>query len=171
MFYKTRSTIVILTIRLTAWSQTPAFRFVTLGASVNYSYWEQRTPQEETRDTRVKMHNLYLTTTFWMNRLHLGLEGIAAQVERGSDFYKTAVYTLESYLRIYKQAYLTAEYASANADEELKEGSSQQYKLGVKWFLAPGVEVQSQFGVDKFISDNSDDKQREYVATQLHLYY
>ncbi len=146
-------------------------RFVTLGASINYSYWQQRTPEVDARDTKVKMHNVYLTSTLGMNRLHLGLEAISTMVERGPDTYKAAVFTVESYLRFFRQAYITAEYASANSDEDLKEGNSKQYKLGLKWFLTPGFEIQSQYTVEKLISSNSDDGKYEYITAQFHLFY
>ncbi|SMF07662.1 hypothetical protein [Pseudobacteriovorax antillogorgiicola] len=146
-------------------------RFVTLGASLNYTYWQQETPQEDTRDTRVLMHNLYLTSTFGFNGFHLGLEGISAQVERADDFYRTAVVTLESYYRFWRETYLSLEYSEANAAETLEEGRTTQYKAGIKWFIMPGVELQSQYVVDMAERQGLPDAERRFVSTQFHLFY
>ncbi|NRA65516.1 MAG: hypothetical protein HRU19_13595 [Pseudobacteriovorax sp.] len=146
-------------------------RFVTLGASVNYSYWNQTTPEIDNRDTRVLMHNLYLTSTLWLNRLHLGLEGISAQVERGDLFTKASIYTLESYFKLYRELYLIGEYSSANALPDLSAGDSSQYKFGIKWFLFPGIEIISQMVQEDLNPDIGDKTDRQYISTQLHVHY
>ena len=146
-------------------------RFVSYGASFNYSLWQERAPAVDTRDTRILMHSLYGTTTLGFNRLHLGLEGISAQVERGDDFYRTAVFTLESYLRVWREAYLALEYSEANSLETLEEGYSKQFKTGLKWFVSPGLEIQSQWVINKFDRVTLPSGERRFISTQVHLFY
>ena len=120
-------------------------RFVTLGASINYSFWQQKRQEETTSDARALLHNLYMTTTLWTNRWHLGLEGMIAQAERDDVFTSSSLWTLESYYRFYREAYFTAEFAAANATLDFNPGHSTQLKLGVKWFIVPGLEFISQY--------------------------
>ena len=126
---------------------------------------------EDDIDTRILMHNVYATSTLGFNRFHLGLEAISAQVERGNDFYRVAVFTLEGFYRLWREAYLAFDMASSNSLDTLNEGTSQQYKVGVKWFAAPGVEVLSQFFVNHIEKDGEDASTSETISTQLHLYF
>jgi hypothetical protein len=146
-------------------------RFVTLGASVNYSTWRLQNRSTPLRDTRILLQSLYLSSTLWRDRWYLGWEGILTEVERSRDFYRATVQTLESRLRLYREWYATVEIAQANSDETLQPGQALQQKYGVRTFLWPGVDWSAHYVIDRYETDGQSRKPRHYLASQLHLFY
>ena len=121
------------------------------------------------------MHSFSLLGAFVQKKLILGLE--ASSYERdnvGEDFRRGGVITFESKFRLWREFYLTGDYATANTDHQLKPGSSTQMKLGFKIFLFPGWELSVYQNSDNIVSGQGDSKtttKKDYLFANLHLYY
>lgn len=139
-------------------------RFVTLGASVNYSIWA--TSEETDSGTKKNMfHSMHLAATY--ERFLLSLEGIAMSREnRNEDLREGGVIGLEAKYRFFREMYATFDYAVANTDKDLMPGWANQVRLGYRSFLLPGVEVQTQYSIDE-----SDKAKQNSILTMLHTYF
>ena len=160
--------------RTTGFAANIGLRFVSYGASVNYSFWSTSN-KSNGNSIDVVMHSFSLLGAFVQKKLILGLE--ASSYERdnvGEDFRRGGVITFESKFRLWREFYLTGDYATANTDHQLKPGSSTQMKLGFKIFLFPGWELSVYQNSDNIVSGQGDSKtttKKDYLFANLHLYY
>lgn len=124
-------------------------RFVTLGAQVNYSFWSTTDSTDKTNEIKVEMHAFEVRGT--LGDYVLGLELISlGRDEELSDFRQGGLFTLEGKYKIYKEAYLTAEYAQSNGvSRSILPGATSQVRAGARYFLYPGVELSFQYSIDK----------------------
>ena len=93
-------------------------RFVTLGGSLNYSYWNSQDDSDLKSKVRVEMQDLNLALTKWNFILELDAMFLTRD-DVSRDFRKGAVYTADLKYRFWKENYLTGEYASANTNKDL----------------------------------------------------
>lgn len=145
-------------------------RGVTLGWTVNYSYW--RTDNKTTDDTiAVEMHSLYGGAIFFDRSLFVNLEFLGLKRDDpANDFRQGSVYTLETKYRYWREFYATAALASANTTQSLAPGTASQWQLGLRSFLSPGVDVEILMNSTLNKPENADEQKFRYMLTNLHFY-
>lgn len=154
----------------TGFATNLGLRFVTLGASINYSGWVSEDKTDSDFPVKIIMHSLSLQATF--ANVIIGLEGVSFERDDlRNDFRQGGVYTLDLKYRFFRETYLTMEYAVANTTDQLLPGSATQAKYGVKNFLFPGWELSLQYNIDNIEPDSGTKTERKYYLAMLHLFY
>ena len=149
-------------------------RFVTLGGSLNYSYWNSQDDSDPLSKVRVEMQDLNIALTKW--DLILELDGMfLTRDDTSRDFRRGAVYTADLKYRFWRENYATFEYATANTNKDLSPGTSTQTRFGVKSFPIPGIEVSLIYAMDKSVKSPLDEvsiaTNVDYIQGMLHLYF
>ncbi|MFW7378516.1 MAG: hypothetical protein ACOH5I_06910 [Oligoflexus sp.] len=157
--------------RTQGFAANAGLRFVSLGASLQYSLWSTKDRSPEFRDTRIMMQALHLNSTLGQDRLFLGWEGILSEVERDRDFYRAWVSSVEMRWRFYREFYLTGEWAVANSDENLEEGSAKQQKYGIQAFIWSGIAWHGAYVINDFRTSGRERPSQHYFSSQIHIYY
>lgn len=151
-------------------------RFVTMGAQVNYSFWQTTDRSEPDNVGRLEMHAFEMRGAIY--DYILGIEAIAFQKDKAlEDFREGGVVSAEGRYRFWRENYATIEAATANTARDLSRGLSRQLKLGTKHFLYPGLEVQSQLSIDEetrkptTLNPNEVKFSQNTWSLNLHLYF
>lgn len=149
-------------------------RFVTLGASITYSYWNsQKTvvSANEKVTERVQMQALGGAMRF--EEFIIALDFIGFSKDTPNDAFRQGfVGTFETYYRFWREFYLNWQFAMSNKAENLAEGKASQMRLGLRSFLYPGVDYSLHYGIERSQVDaegGSDTKTSEFLM-QLHLF-
>jgi hypothetical protein len=139
-------------------------RFVTLGASINYSFWT--TEEEKDNGTKKNIfHSLHFAATH--SNLILSLEGISLMTDQeNEDLREGGVYSLEAKYRFFREIFATFDYSVANTNRDLLPGWVQQIKFGLRSFLSPGIEFLTQYSID----EDEKSKQKS-LSTVIHTYF
>lgn len=160
--------------RTRGFAANAGLRFVTLGASVNYSYW--RTEDRHThRNTRNEMHSLGLAAKLLRTVTSLEAVSLTKDVDV-MDFRQGGVYTLDTYTQIWREFYFTLMHARANVHTDLKPGRAEQTKLGLRAFPIPGVDVivyyemREQTAID-IVTNGRTTTKLNGLTSQLHVYF
>lgn len=106
-------------------------RFVTLGASVVYSYWDTKT---RATDLFKRMHSIQGGMTYWrwignIEFLRISKEFAVGLNDTGSAF------SSENKFQLWRENYLDFNFAFSNTAIDLKKGESKQYSIGFRSFL------------------------------------
>jgi hypothetical protein len=148
-------------------------RFVTLGASFNYSYWSTK-DERPNRTAAVQMHSVNAAAKLWRTVTSLEAVSLARDVDT-EDFRQGGVWMLDTYTQLWRENYFTFAYSTANTTRELKPGKTNQLKTGLKSFVIPGVEL--NLSVDT-TNETLEQKNAASLKTklsgysgQLHLYF
>jgi hypothetical protein len=148
-------------------------RFVTLGASLNYSYWRTRDERAD-RTTAVEMHSFNAAALLFRTTTSLELVSLARDVDT-EDFRQGGVYMLDTYTQIWRENYFTLAYSLANTTRELKPGKTNQTKIGLKSFIIPGVEMNLSMDNRQETAEQSDGSSKvttvKGYAGQMHLFF
>lgn len=145
-------------------------RFVSYGASVNYSVWSTENNQP-TGKVKVLMHSAHILGAVLDKRLILGLELLSLERDDpATDFRRGGVYAFESKLRLWRENYLTLDYATANTAPNLLEGSATQTKIGIKSFIIPGLEYSLQYSMDDIELNGESFSTANYLS-MIHMYF
>jgi hypothetical protein len=115
-------------------------RFVTLGASINYSYWISEDRSDFTKPIKLEMHSMHSAARVGPTVLSLELFSIAKDQEQ-VGFQRGGVTAFESYTQMWAENYLVANLSYANRTPEIMPGSTVELKTGVRSFLIPGLEL------------------------------
>jgi hypothetical protein len=137
-------------------------RFVSFGASVNFSYW--RTKREVVADTtslpveaRVEMSHIGFGGMLGPTTITIDGISIIKDVPQ-VGYFKGGVWQLETYTKVWREFYGTAGYHMSNTAEDLNPGRASQIRLGVKAFLTPGVEVSAGVRRETFETEKVDER-------------
>ena len=149
-------------------------RFVTLGASVNYSFW--RTDDARANQSiRSEMHALGVAAKLW--RTVTSLEAVSlVRDESATDFRQGGVYTLDTYTQVWREFYLTLLHARANVHPDLAPGRAEQTKFGLRAFMLAGLDVSLYYELRTQTAQATTNAPRRTtklngIASQLHLYF
>jgi hypothetical protein len=149
-------------------------RFVTLGASVNYSYWRTSDDREDGPKTGVEMHSIGAAARY--RRVIASFEAVSLARDVDTDeFRQGGVMTLDTQTQLWREIYFTFNFAKANTDSLLMPGSASEMKTGFRSFLYPGMDLMVQYEVRNEATENQDtdevkDTKRNGYTAQLHLY-
>ncbi len=151
-------------------------RFVTLGASVNYSYWRTNDDRgAKGPKTSVEMHSIGGAVRVW--RTVVGLDGVSVSRDVDTtDFRQGGVYSLDTYTQLWRENYFTLLLGKSNVTLDVKPGSTTQAKAGIRSFVIPGVDVMMEYEVR---SETRKDTATNVATTdklsglswQAHLYF
>jgi hypothetical protein len=145
-------------------------RFVTLGASLNYSYWRTN---DELIDKKiaVEMHSMSAAAHF--ARITASLEAVSVSRDVDTeDFRQGGVYALDTYTQIWREMYFTALVGMSNVATDLLPGSANQVKTGVRAFLTPGVDVAVVYETMQEKHKDADTTTKTSgLEGQVHLYF
>jgi len=142
-------------------------RFVSFGASINYSLWYTKNGIELEDKTSI-LHSWHLLGT--VGRFILGVELLSLTRDNATEDYRRgSVISYEAKFRFWRENYLTLDYAVANTAQDLSAGESKQLKLGLKSFLFPGWEYSLQWSLDNTLVQNRKQSQTT-VLSMLHMY-
>jgi len=153
-------------------------RFVTLGASVTYSFWNaqrQETVAGEKVTPRVQMHAVTGGMQLWRTTLTSEFIGILKDVPNQA-FRKGVVASLDTNTRVWREMYFNLQFANSNISQSLTPGNSKQLRAGFRSFLTPGVDMMLLYGVENMETVATDDGQTDSdlvsqdIQWQLHLY-
>ena len=142
-------------------------RFVTLGINTTYSFWYTK----DDNDNLSIMHS----ASFGLQVLNITamVEGMYLHRENAEREDSGSVVHLDTYVRIWRQIYLNAQYAYANVSKTMKKGSAQQYRAGLRAFLLPGIDLSVTFEYD--INNGYNDEEQKVedktsaISSQLHV--
>ncbi len=151
-------------------------RFVTLGASINYSYWLSRVKSEvagKEEESKTEMHSLFGSAMVGRFVLTLDLASFAKD-DPASDFRRGGVYSFDGFFKLWRETYLNGQFAYANTHESLMPGSGTQMRFGTRMFLNSGVELMLHYEIDKQTLALKDQPEQETnrsgIVGQLHLF-
>lgn len=160
------------------WAANLGMRFVKLGGSVNYSFWQttdRSSRQPDAGRAVAQMHSLHGAAQ--LGRVTSGIELLSVQRNQdGVDFRQGGVTTLDTQTRLWRENYLLVQLARANTFVDLRPGQTTQVRLGVRSFLIPGVNVTLQLENEALESRNPDtgvtsSGQVRKLTGQLHAHF
>lgn len=138
-------------------------RFVSYGASVNYSYWNT-----EDGDLNSVMHSLHLGAKFGIAIINY--EALSFAKDTKDDFRQGGAHFLDLRLQAYKEIYGVFQYSLSNVKIDLSPGEANQLKVGVQGFLFPGVDVQLLYETLENLGEDGSGTSTNQITSQLHLY-
>ena len=159
------------------WAANAGLRFVTLGASINYSIWHTKeAPNASKREQgvstarRTLLHSLNLTSTLFLNRWYWGLDAISLELDDDTSFRRSGILSIDSKLRIWREIYVTGLWSLARTDERLTPGYAKESQIGMTSFLIPGLQWSFAFTRGNEQSSGEEAKKRDMFMSQIHAY-
>lgn len=147
-------------------------RFVSYGGAINYYYWKTNDERVDS-STAVEMQAFHIAGT--IGPLITSLEAVSMIRDKDTDsFRQGGVYTSDTQIKVWRENYVTINYATANTTPSLEPGSSTQTKFGVRSFVIPGVDVMVSSDTQTVVAE-SEAGDVETVASglsaQLHVFF
>jgi hypothetical protein len=149
-------------------------RFVTLGASLNYSFWRTTDTRGETsRDA--ELHSFSAAAR--IKRVIASIEAVSiARDVSAQDFRQGGVYALDTYTQLWREIYFTLLLSKSNVAKDLVPGGADQVKVGLRGFLLPGLDVMMLF---ENLEEKREDPSTKEMAKnqtkgftgQVHIYF
>lgn len=152
---------------------TGGARFVTIGASATLSHWSTEKDSGTLAGLKVKkeMTTVALGTALFKSTLILNAELLSFSIQDDSSNTNSgSVISGDLKYKVWRESYLTAEYATANTALDTTKGSADSMGVGYKIFLVPGVELDLKYTM--FKTKRAGTK-LDYNTTylQAHLYF
>lgn len=155
---------------------TLGMRFVSFGASINGSYWDTE-DSDATIARRTKMWNINIGGV--LDRFILNGEMTSVQREAiGLD--ETKILGVEAKYRVWREMYLQASFAQANAavgrinnvnQTNITKGSGSEMTFGAKAFIISGLELETLFSSKVNKEEGEADFTEETLQLQMHAYF
>jgi hypothetical protein len=152
-------------------------RFVTLGASLNYSYWRTTDKRADEAEpvTNVEMHSLGGAARLWRVVTAFDAASVSRDIDT-VDFRRGGVYTLDTHTQIWRENYFTLGYAIANTAADVTPGKSTQLKYGLKSFIIPGVELAVAYEASTDVKKEQEttpeiETEKTGYTGQLHVFF
>lgn len=156
---------------------TGGLRFVTMGASVQASYWDT---EEDSGSTVIDKEMLNLNGGLVLGKTILNLDwtNITRKTSNG-DKDSGDIISFEAKYRFWREMYAVLNYQLSNVAPrtDLSEGDGEQLFLGAKMFLFSGMELETLwFKKDWTVEDNTvnngfPNRSADGFQVQAHLYF
>lgn len=149
-------------------------RFVTLGASVNLSYWSTKQKGSEKPNL---LEMVSIGGALKLGRAVLSYEGLSIIKDDQNtqrDLRQGGVHSLDAHIRLWKEVYWQSNIAASNASRELTPGSAQQLKTGIRGFMIPGIECGVFYENTKEsqkLQSTTISRDTQRISSQLHAYF
>lgn len=160
--------------RTKGYAANAGLRFVTLGASLNYSYW-RTTDERADRIVGVEMHSTNVAAR--IARSVISLEGVSVSRDVDiEDFRQGGVYALDTYTQIWREMYYTLLFSTSNVATNMLPGKVTQIKTGVRTFLTPGVDLWLLYEnrnetIEDEATGTSTESKLSGLSGQFHVYF
>jgi hypothetical protein len=138
-------------------------RFVTLGGSINYSFWSS-----EDLLAKTTMHSV--SGGLQLGRTTLNSEFISLARDSAKEFRQSNLFNLETFTRIWRENYLTLAQTTANTNLDLRPGKSIQTRFGVRSFLYPGMDLSVIYSKELYETDKAK-VPKNVLMYMLHSYF
>ena len=148
-------------------------RFVTLGASLNYSYWRTDDKRSDGSNTGVQMHSLGGAAMLKSTVASLEVVSMVRD-DLEKDYRRGGVYTLDTYTKVWRENYVTFQVGMSNTNSLLQTGSARQIRVGTRSFLLSGMDLALAYEMDEEKTDlktQSGTEKSTAVTSQLQLYF
>lgn len=159
------------------WAANGGLRFVTLGASVNYSAWHTKQAPDQSKksqgiavETRTLLQSINLTTTLFQNRWYWGVDALSLEQDDEVAFRRTGILSVDTKLRLWREIYLTGLWSLARSDERLMPGYAKQWQWGLNSFLTPGLQWSLASTWEAQRSQDQEIISRRTIISQIHAY-
>ena len=141
-------------------------RFVTLGASLVYSYWDTKTKGTELKK---QMHSLQGGMKYkrWIGNVEF--LRFTKEFAAGADDTGSAV-SLENRFQMWRENYFELNYAFSNTALDLKKGEGLQYSVGVRSFLYNTINMSLAYRITKNSPTATAETENKEILWQLHGY-
>ena len=78
--------------------------------------------------------------------------------------------------QLWREVYLQGQFAVANTNRSMQNGSSMQWRVGIKAHLLPGLEVSTRYSIDKeeteaFNGRMAMDINAHSISQQIHFFF
>lgn len=161
-------------------------RFVTLGASFTFSYWDTKAKSQESGEAMYARNMWSMAGGLSFQRWIANLELIRLKMTTGGTIDEGNVFNFENKLRLWRELYGVLNFASSNTAissmksrlaPRLDPGTSGEWSTGVKMFPIAGAEFEflyiqrSESLKDRntfLVSSSTNDK---IFQAQLHFFY
>ncbi len=146
-------------------------RFVTYSASVMFSYWNTKAPNNAGVPVQREMMSFNLGGMY--NRFIANLDLLWVKRERDNDLGKFdagSVTTLETKYRLWRENYALVNFAMGNTHPSLSRGSAQEIMIGAKSFPISGTEFELLY-IQREDKLNSDVTKNNILQLQAHLFF
>ena len=150
--------------KTTGFAMNAGLRFVTLGGSVNYSFWQSENVADLTK-TRMQA----IDGGLMFGRATVNTEILFLERDDPRALASANVFTVEAFIRLFRENYLVLYTADANSAPNMTPGKSTETRFGVRSFLIPGLDLSFHYGTET-ITTNVEEQSTEYVF-QLHSYF
>lgn len=152
-------------------------RFVKFSASVNYTFWSSGANNDSIakEDLETNMHSLHLGGK--LGRFVLNLEyatmARSAVVAGNKAEDEGAVQFVDLNVQAWREFYGVLQYSSATSTPRLEEGSSTQFKVGMRAFLLPGIEWLLYLENEEVTTEaegSSSKTSTNAITSQIHMF-
>ncbi len=141
-------------------------RFVTLGASVTFSYWDTK---DVNTDLKKQMYSL--TGGAYWKGLTSNIEFLRVSQEFAPGARNAgSVYTIENKYKFWRENYAVFNLALSNVARDLSEGDEMEIMVGVKNFWLSGIETELLY-ISRSGERASTDYSETAIQLQAHLYF
>ncbi len=146
-------------------------RFVTLGLSLNYSFWQTYDDRGEQGKIDTTMHSLGFALMF--ARTVFSYEAISFYRDNKlRDLRQGGVHSIDTMTRLWRENYLLLNLASANTSADVSTGAAEQYQTGLRSFLVPGLDLSLIYGYEFDKNEVAKNKSaRRSLNGQVHTYF
>lgn len=157
---------------------TGGLRFVSFGAHLQGTYWETST-EEGLLPRKRLMYNINAGTSLFNNHLIINGELTSIRKNQGQTD-EMKVIAVDAKLRFWREMYLQASLAQANASNAIlnststtgiSPGSGREMAFGFKIFTVAGLEIDSLLAEKVYSEDNFGETKEETLTFQMHAYF
>ncbi|SMF07088.1 hypothetical protein [Pseudobacteriovorax antillogorgiicola] len=145
-------------------------RFVTLGGTVNYSFWRSDLEHANGDESDLAMHSLNLAMQLGFNRVYLSFEGLVIEKDSSFEFIRISLQNYQARVRLWRESYLELDYSQANGGADLQPGKTTQVSHGLRAFLLPGVDWSLKVVHDRFEGESQPVIYERTLLSHIHLY-
>ncbi len=160
---------------------------VRLGSTASYSFLhlsqEEASGKNQTQAHAVHLGGMlkpkiagnYHRIIGQFEALHLRKERAAVGVLPEISAKATAV-SLDGLMQIWREVYLNGQYSYSDTNRAMQNGSSSQWRIGIKAHLLAGVEVSMRYGSDVEVTEEFNGRpftelRSTSFVQQVHLYF
>ena len=148
-------------------------RFVSLGASINYSYWRTDDNRGVGNETSVQMHSFGAAAMF--GNTVTSLEAVSlVRDQLDKDYRRGGVYTLDTYTKIWRENYFTFQMGLGNTNAVLQTGSGQQIRIGARSFVLSGIDLALAYEMSEDKTKTKTDTSKvkgTALTSQVQMYF
>jgi hypothetical protein len=160
---------------------------IRFGGSASYSFF-QLAQETDNGKNQTTAHALNLgamlkpTISGSVHRLVGQLEAVRVERERVETSISPGVFSTSTIVgvdlmaQLWREVYLHGQYSVANSNRSMQNGSSTQWRVGIKAHLLPGLELSARYGVDTEETEAFNGRAEmntvsHSISQQIHFYF